>query len=365
MPQELIHPDKQEWIRQGDEEVNKLFPTLSNKEKSYLSLITSENYNEMVSNIEKYLGVTPTRTNLPSLVSALFQSVNKVIQIESQHKTALEELALNTVLNLEEFKIVQEAYINDEVRFQVKLEQPTRADFKLDDTPKNGDLSELEQLNQDLANILDGKDLKDVPTQRRFANLLITGGAFSKMYLFHMVEGKLKAINQQLPKLYGALGVLAELGYLISPDGVEEAAASGDQQAGVEEVVPEGDIYIIKAKGLTFPYLIHEIVKGVYEWLSISPETKSVLGKEKISQETRDVLVGPALFKKIIGMVPAGKQYLMPLIQQKLISIPTKDAQEVLSQSDKGKQIFNELVNKSEQEWNEYKKNKADYHYGF
>ena len=75
MPQELIHPDKQEWIRQGDEEVNKLFPTLSNKEKSYLSLITSENYNEMVSNIEKYLGVTPTRTNLPSLVSALFQSV--------------------------------------------------------------------------------------------------------------------------------------------------------------------------------------------------------------------------------------------------------------------------------------------------
>jgi RNAse (barnase) inhibitor barstar len=357
----LIHPDKENWIKSGDEEINALLPTLSDKEKSYLALITSENYDTMVKNIEKYLGVQATSArNLPSLPSILMGGVRKTIQLEAKHRAQLEELALNTVLNLEEFQMVQEAYINDEIRFQVKLDQPTAADFKLGQ--KDEELTPEESLNQELANILDGKDLSDVNTRRRFANLLITGGAFSKMYLFHLVDEKLKAINPELPKLYGGLGILAELGYWMAPDGVSEMAANNaEQSAGVEEVVPDGDAYIIKAKAITFPYLCHEIVKGIYEWLSIDPDMKAAMGKEKLEHETRDVLAGPALFKKISAMIPAGKQYLMPLIQKKLIALPTKSAQAILAAGEEGKQIFNDLLTQAEAEWDEYKKNKSDY----
>lgn len=360
-PLDLAHPHKKEWIKTGDEEINALLPTLSGEEKSYLELITSANYDNMVKNIEKYLGVTPTQQNLPSLVGILYAAANKVRQLEAPHKHQLEELALNTVLNLEEFHMVQEAYINDEVRFQVKLEQPTVEDYKMEEAPEEGELTEEEKLNQELANALDGTNLEDINTRRRLANLLITGGAFSKMFLFHMVEDKLKSINPDLIKIYGALGVIAELGYWMAPDGIESAAASGGSQAGVEEVVPEGDIYIIKAKAISFPYLVHEIVKGIQEYLSLSPEFQKVMDKEKIEDETRNVLAGTEIYKRILAMIPAGKQMYMPIIQKKLISLPTKDAQQVLAQNEDGKRIFNDVLAQAENEWQEYQKNKEEY----
>jgi hypothetical protein len=44
----------------------------------------------------------------------------------------------------------------------------------------------------------------------------------------------------------------------------------------------------------------------------------------------------------------------MPMVQRKLIYLPTVDAQEVLRQTPKGKQIFNKLVNDAREEYNTY-----------
>lgn len=358
-----IHPDKADWIKSGDEDINQILPDLSPQEKSYLELITDESYSKLVEKVQRYIGVEITDRNLPSLVAMLFAAVQKVKILEASHKKTLEELALTTVLELPEFKIVQEAYTNDEVSFKIELGQPTAADFKLDDKPEEkGELSEMEKLNQQLADMFGDKDISSDKVRRRFANLLITGGAFSKMYLFHMVDQKLTRINDQLPKLYGALGVLAELGYWLTPDGVEETAARNPQQAaGVEQVVPDGDKYIIKAKAVSFPYLMHEIVKGIYEWISLDPDTQKLLGKEKLEHETRDVLAGPELFKKIAAMVPGNKQGYMPLVQKKLIALEPSDIKEILAQSDKGKKKFSDLLKQSEDEWEEYKKDKNEY----
>jgi hypothetical protein len=177
------------------------------------------------------------------------------------------------------------------------------------------------------------------------------------MYLFHLVEEKLTHIAPELPKLYGALGVLAELGYWVTPDGVEEtAASSAAQSAGVESLEKdESGVWVITAKAITFPYLMHELVKGIYEYLSLSKDTEGLMKGERLKHETRDVLAGPALFKKIFALVPAERQKYMPLIQKKLIALNPKDAQEIIGQSDKGKQLFQEIMDKSEQEWESYK----------
>lgn len=358
-PTSFIHPDKMNWINKGDEDINALLPNLSPAEHSYLQLITSESYKTLVANLKKYIGYHPTKQDLPEVVGLLFSAQQKAIALEAKHVPQLEELALNTVLGLEEFHIVQEAYVNGEVKFQVSLSQPSVSDYQIDEpqAPEGG-LTEEESLNAEFARMFGDVNLNDAATRRRLANLLITGGAFSKMYLFHLVEPKLNVISPELIKLYGILGVAAELGYWCAPDGIEQAEAG----VGVEEVKPDQDgTYTIKAKATTFPYLIHEIVKGIYEWLSIDPEMKQIMGGEKLEHETRNVLTGPAIFKKIINLVPSDKQQYMPLIQKKLIALPTIDAQEVLKQSPRGKSLFNQLIAQSESEWEQYKQDKSTY----
>ena len=45
-------------------------------------------------------------------------------------------------------------------------------------------------------------------------------------------------------------------------------AQSGQSIAGKEEIDPETDPPTIKARGITFPVLVHELVKGTMELLA-------------------------------------------------------------------------------------------------
>ena len=357
MPNNFIHPDKARWIKDGDKVINALLPKTGEK-YTYLQLTANDSYNTLIGNLKKYLGVYSSDQDVPELMQDMLRGVQEAMSIEAKYKVQLEELALTTVLNIDEFHMVQEAYINGDVKFKISLEQPKAADYKLDAKPPEP----IEMSEEDIETAKLFEDMDDTATRRRLANLLITGGAFSKMYLFHLVESRLNAISPKLLNIYGTIGATAEMGYWTFADGVEENAAKCPcLAAGVEEVVPEDGTYTITAKAITFPYLIHEIVKGIYEWLSIDPEMKQLLGKEKIEHETRDVLVGPALFKKVMGFIPADKQQYIPSIQKKLITLPTKDAQEVLLQTPRGKSLINQLIAEAVSEWDQYLQDKAKY----
>ena len=204
-----------------------------------------------------------------------------------------------------------------------------------------------------------GINLSDINTRRRFANLMIAGGAFSKMYLFHLAEEQLNAIDPKLVNLYGIVGVVAEYLYWVTPF---SRGAGGSGSVGVESVKPGPDgTYVINAKATNFCYLVHELCKACGELNSIDPEMKDILRGEEVPDEAKDVMMGPALFKKIMAMIPTDEQHLMPLVQRKLVYLPTVDAQEVLRQTPKGKQIFSKLVNDSRNEWSEYQQNKDKY----
>ena len=107
--------------------------------------------------------------------------------------------------------------------------------------------------------------------------------------------------------------------------------------------------------------MVHELTKGLYELSSLNPDFKDILRGEEVQDEAPDVLMGPGLFKRIMAMIPSDEQYLMLPVQRKLVLLPTVDAQEILRQTPKGKQIFNKLVNDARNENSEHQQNLSKY----
>jgi len=349
----FVHPDKENWISSGDDQLKEILPNLSDSEQSYLEMIASNSYQEMLGRLEKYTSVQITQESLPGLVGLLQSTLRKVLGIEADRKDYLEQLALSSVLDLPEFEMVKDAYENGLVDFDVKLDQP---ELNWDvDIEKEEDLSGEETLNLELA-----KEFEEVRTEeelrRRMANLLIQGSSVLKLYLFNLVNPELKEIDSNLPNMYGILGALAQLGYWITPDGIEQSAR-GEGEAGSAQVVPQGDTYTIKVRAITFPYLVHELTKGIYEWVSLDPELRRVMKKETPESETKDIMIGSELFKIISSYLGKGKESLLPLVHKKFLGLNKMEKRDILSKNSSGKDIMDDLIGEAEEEWKEYFRN--------
>lgn len=353
----VVHPSKVDWIQKGDLTLNKLLPHLTDEEESYLMKISSDEYLDLVAKVESYTGMKVEPSNLPSLYQLLFQSLRKAIKIEKKNKHYFEEWAVMLPLETDEFKMVSKAVSAGDLKIDAKLDEPDLSRH-LKEEPEEDGLSQAEELNQDIFNQLSEMEATSVEAiQRRFANLLTSGGSSHKLYLFNMIKDKLVSIDKTLPTIYGILASLAQLGYWVAPEGIEKSAAGGKEtKAGSEEVIPDGENYIIKARATTFPYLVHEVVKGIYEWLSLTKRHEPEMRGEHLGTETRDMLAGPGVFKKFMSHIPADKQYLSPLIQKYAIKLSPDEIRSILADSGSGKMVMNNLLKKAEADWAEYEK---------
>jgi len=363
---DYVSPDKKEWIETGDDDLNRIMPELSPEEQKYLKTIASETYEETVAKIANYTGLEVSTGTLPSLYSLVMQTLRQTMQIEASNKDYLEELALSLVFSVPEFKMVEEAYLSDHLRFDIKL---ARADLDNLINPQEDDedagnaedeLSSEEEINLDLANEWEGATEENI--KRRFANLMITGGSVNKLYLYNMAVDKLERIDPRLPNYYGILSSVAQLGYWALPFGVETAAAGNDDTAaGSEEVIPDGDNYIIKARGLTFTFLVYELVKGIYEYLALNQSYQGEMKGDKIEDETKDMMAGPGVYKAVMSYIPADNQEIMPLVKRKLTDLGADDIKNILAKNPAGQQIMTRLISDAESEWSEYQRQKEDY----
>lgn len=356
-----VHPDKKDWIIYGDIRINKILPQLSNSEQTYLEMISRSAYEDLVKKIEKYAGINLDQTpqNLPSLVGLFFSSIEKINNIEKEHRKELEELAIKCVLDLDEFDLVRHA-IEDGI-LTIKATLSNIRDFSAPE-PQEDDpnLSDEEIWNIELTTELEDIVSED-ELRRKMANLLIQGGAVSKLYLFHMISSELDKINPKLKNLYGLVAVLAELGYWITPDGIEPLKGAAKYSAGgFTKVEPETfedrtEGYVITAQACTFPYLVHEITKGIYEWISIDPiASKALSPKEEFISEPYDILIGPAVVRQITRYIPSELMYLLPLVYKKYLQLPIEKMKEVLKFSDLGNKIIKEILDEAKKEYDEY-----------
>jgi len=335
-------------------------------DNSFEQLIASKRFRDVVEKVKRYTGVQEvTQNQLMNLQGMMMQAVQQVKQIESNNEGYLEQLAVELIKK--ELSLPDDAF-----QYDVELtSMPGQIDMsgmkKDSEEPEDEDVIEQfgvseDEAEDDLENFMAAFEKFDLEkAKRRFINSLIQGASKKGHYMFHLVKDELENINPQLLNLYGVLMSVNDLLYWILPDQmVMMAAESGQGMEGKEEVDETTDPPTIKAKGLFFPILVHELLKGVYEVLGTQglPDDPKAAEMVMASQDTLpyeiwDLRLGPVIWEKFMDSYPE-KLYQEDLreIQNYLFSrfssLTTDEffdvAKMIMSGSDEGKKIVAKMV---------------------
>jgi hypothetical protein len=349
---------------------NPAFPGKDEDEfdNSFAELVASERFKEVVEKVKRYTGMENIsgQNAFMQLQMALMGAVQKAKSIESNNEGFLEQLAVDLVKK--ELSIPDDAF-----QYDVELtSMPGQIDTsKMISEPEELEDEEVQQqfgvdadeAEDDLENFMAAFEKFDMEkAKRRFINSLIQGASKKGHYMFHLVEEQLNTINPELINLYGVLMSINDLLYWIMPDQmIMNAAGSGEGVQGSEEIDDTTNPPTIRAKGLFFPVLVHELIKGVYEVLGTQglPDdpraAEMVMGQtDTLPYEVWDLRLGPVIWRKFTEAYPE-KLYDddMREIQNYLFSrfsaLSTDEffevARLILSGSPQGKKILERMVN--------------------
>ena len=287
----------------------------------------------------------------------VLSALRKIQGIEARNKEFFENLALEIILEFPEFHVVKEAIEAGTLKIDQKLagaelqNATTDAEQRLTEANEEetaqeisdkAELTEEERGEIELAKEIMGED--EIKIKRSFANALTQGTALDKMYLFKYVKTKLDEVNADLYPNYGLACSIVQILYYIMPPNIEGAAR--DQGGmGSEEVYDEGDgVYVIKARGVIFPFLVHEIVKGIQEWNSYMDETRDASSQDTLESETDDINYSQGLVAEIIKLIPDNfLKYRLP-IEQGLLRLPIDELKEMLQGGAKGQNIVRGII---------------------
>jgi hypothetical protein len=197
------------------------------------------------------------RANLEGAQELMSRGLMGALQKEARHKRELEQLAIKLVS--EEYGVPQDA-----VDFEAKItghpqlggEEIRKTGLKMrkgDKRPPQGKTAE---------------ELKPNVTKRRLMNAMMHGAARKGQNLFHMASDDLRRIDPSLAQDYSKLMAGNDFMYwALSDDTIAQESESG-VHAGQVKVSLAGPKPKIIAQGMTFPFLLHELTKGVLELIS-------------------------------------------------------------------------------------------------
>ena len=335
---------------------------------NFEELIASQRFQDVVQKVKDATGVENIDPQtFMSLQPMLMQAAQRILQIESQNKEVLENLAVELVVG--EMGIPE-----GDLQFDAKLEKPNMSGMqqkpKEKKKKKEPEFPNFE-IEDEAAKRLQKLDLEK--QKRRFINSLIQGSAKKAHYMYHLVNEKLNDINPDLVGLYSIVMSVNDLLYWVMPDMEGMIGGGGAEQAmaGKEELDLETDPPTIKAKGLMFPILVHELYKGVMEYVSAhglpsDPDmAKEVIGMEDtLPAEVWDLRLGPVIWEKFLEVYPDDffdedeQKRIKNYFYFKFVSLEAEQflslAKEILSGSQKGKdqvkKMIDEIVNQLKQE---------------
>jgi len=276
-------------------------PSLPIGDRDFIELISSKRFKDSVDKVRRVMGNTSAIQGpnpMMGLMMTVMQSLQQIVSIQMNNKEELEKLAVDLV--------VKELGIPEgSLQFDAQLVmQPMSSAEGMKSQPKMPSEQEIEEF------IGDVEIFNLERAKRRFINSLIQGAAFKGGHMFNLVSSELEEIDPRLMNLYTVSQALMEHAYWLFPD-MEGMAGSGEGQMGQEEVDTETDPPTVRAKALTFPLLVHELVKGVYEvfgthGLPDDPKAaEMVMGMEDtLPSEIWDSRLGPVFWEKFQEAYP-------------------------------------------------------------
>jgi len=326
------------------------FPAIPKMDRDFIELISSKRFKDSVEKVRRYMGNTQVIQGgnpLMQLMMTVGQSMQQIIGIQMRNKEELEQLAI---------KLVQEEMGIPEGAMQFKAElvmQPMGKAEGMQEKPELPSEEEVEEFMGDMENF----NLER--SKRRFINSLIQGAAFKGGHMYVLVSRELNDMDPRLLNLYGVSQALMEHAYWIFPD-MEGMAGGGGGQMGQSEVDEETDPPTVKAKAVTFPLLVHELVKGVYEifgthGLPDDPKQQEMIlnAEDTLPAEIWDSRLGPIFWEKFMATYPMelfdeDKKHIQHYLFMRFSALDAKEffriAQLILNDDPKGKQFIQRLV---------------------
>lgn len=326
------------------------FPAIPNMDRDFIEIISSKRFKDSVDKVRMAMGNTRTIQGgnpLQGLMMTVMQAMQKLVMIQTQNKKQLEDLAIELVIN--EMGIPEGA-----MQFKAELVmQPMGAAEGMQSESETPSEEDIEDFIEDM------EEFQLEREKRRFINSLIQGAAFKGGHMYNLVGNEINAINPQLMNLYAVTQSLMEHAYWIFPD-MEKMAGSGGGQMGQSEVDEQTDPPTVKAKAVTFPLLVHELVKGVYEifgthGLPDDPKQQEMIlnAEDTLPAEIWDSRLGPVFWEKFLASYPRelfddDKKYIQHYLFMRFSALNAKEFMRVtkliLQEDPKGKQFLQRMV---------------------
>jgi len=348
-------------------------PAMPKMSRDFVELISSKRFNDTVSKLrsalERSVGSTRHLTSgnpLMNLMMLVMQALRQSGSIESRHKEDLENLAVELVKkemaippgSLQfDAKLMGMGQSESTERMRRQAEEPSREEMM--DAFKSA-----QQHENDVEAFLDAMDNFDRErAKRRMINALIGGAAKKGQYMYHMVSQKLNEIDPNLIELYGITTAIIDHLYWLYPEETLEAmSGQGGSEVGTSEINDETDPPTVIARGVNFPTLVHELVKGVYEvfgthGLPDDPrQAEMVMGAEDtVPAEAWDLKLGPVFWELLQKSYPIeiltedDMKHIQHYLFMRLSAMPAEEFfqlfKEVLEEKQSGKDKIQRMVN--------------------
>lgn len=314
----------------------------------------NERFNQVV---EKAKLLNPSNYDY---ISAHYQ----IVADEKPYRKQLEELAIRLVC--EEFKIEQDTFIFDAKI--VDISETNNDNFIKNDEMNESNIKPILFDEYDVPQSEEHKFKVNMEkAKRRLSNALVQGASKKGHYMYFLVADQIKEItkNDNIIQNYGIMMSSNDLVYwLMSDDTIDDAI--NNSIAGHNELDFESDEnkVTIKARGINFPVLVHELIKGIMETFSChgipsDPEIASevIQSEDTLPKEVWDLRLGSIFWDKIRDKVPydlfdseSFNYFLMELFKVDAYDF-VHGICDVLADNRKGDAFINSILNKVNDEY--------------
>lgn len=363
-----VSPKLKSDLKKANFDIAQVLGTATPEQIDYLETIASDEYKHLVQKLSRYgkKGEAVTNRDAPKLMYAAINAVKNISSIEAKHKEQLEHLAIESLRQLPEFTDFIRAY--DEGNISVSFEWIPLAGLQ-PQAPKEDDsnLTPEEKMNKEVFEAINGIDEERL--KRVVANYITQGSAVVNTFSFEMVKPELDRIDPKLTELYGVLMSVSFLSYWMNYGGFDYSQG-GQAQLG-EEQVNESEA-TIHVKGICFPVMLHELIKGIMEFVSSRSMSgnddvrKRVLDSEHVGDEEAQLAVGPSVYRAFIKKIPPADRKLTMQILHKLLTLgddATDSFRDVMTEllTTNQSQKFIRMINDLKNEIEDYDRSELDF----
>ena len=230
-----------------------------------------------------------------SLMQTIMRSselIPEIIEAESSYHTVLEGMAVD---------MVTQAYpVIDYANIRIDAKIVTMGDIQIPPPSEDPTSPDFGEGDPDL-----------MKAKRRIINGVTQGASIRGAFAFYLFKEYLDLLDDTLVAKYGEILKLSfgvydseeAIAMILAMIAQNQNMPGGESQMEYDE---ENDQFVIKAKAICFPMLVHEIVKGLYEIVGTQgfgkdkEQNKAVIGAvDKLSNEPRDFQYGKFIYDSL------------------------------------------------------------------